>query len=715
MRRMKKVAAATLTAMMVASLAMGTTETWARSSKRAAWNNAAAESADTETEVRDACYVEDDSQTDAHNVKSNVYANSAEWAAWKTKWESVRTNFCQIALTPGEDATMLNAGWVSTTKDETPQVKLMDANGNEIKTYTGVQSTSADVQTVKDGDTTYTLYPCKVTITGLAENTSYKYQYYVNGAWSDTYDYKTQSTDSFSIMYVGDPQIGASTNQLGDQNKEYYAMNDSYNWYHTLNNAVSKFPNLSFIMSAGDQINQSGSLSKEADALEQQIEYAGFLNPSVLRSLPVATTIGNHDSGSVNYSNHFNYPNKQSSGDRTAAGTDYYFTYGNTLFISIDTNNYNVSTHENVIKEATEKNPDAKWRVLMFHQDIYGSGYDHSDSDGIVLRTQLTPVIDKYDIDAVLQGHDHTYSRTYQITSDGSEHSSYTKAPSSSDAEAFSSYLKDNLCYTLTTGSDDTTKAIDPKGSVYFEANSATGSMYYQLIGTQQDYIAARCQSWRPTYSVIDITDTTLTVKTYDAATNEELVADGGVKTAYTIVKQADKTALADELTKAEEALSAAKTAGNYTEESVKALEDTIAAAKAISENEESTSTDVASAVTSLQDAVKGLAVVENKDNTDTDKNGSTDNGSTGDNQNGSTDNGNTGNNQNGSTDNGNTGNNHNDSTDNTNSGSASSSDSKVKTGDTARAAVWYTVAGLSMAGAAGVILVDRKKKKLSK
>ena len=205
-------------------------------------------------------------------------------------------------------------------------------------------------------------------------------------------------------------------------------------------------------------------------------------------------------------------------------------------------------------------------------------------------------------------------------------------------------------------------------------------------------------------------------------------MADGGVKTAYTIVKQADKTALADELTKAEEALSAAKTAGNYTEESVKALEDTIAAAKAISENEESTSTDVASAVTSLQDAVKGLAVVENKDNTDTDKNGSTDNGSTGDNQNGSTDNGNTGNNQNGSTDNGNTGNNQNgstdngntgnnqnDSTDNTNSGSASSSDSKVKTGDTARAAVWYTVAGLSMAGAAGVILVDRKKKKLSK
>lgn len=711
MRRMKKVAAATLTAMMVASLAMGTTETWARSSKRAAWNNAAAESADVEMEVKDACYTEDGKETDAHNVKSNVYANSTEWAEWKTKWESVRTNFCQIALTPGEDAAKLNAAWYSTTKDETPKIKLMDASGKEIKTYEGKQSVEADVETVKDGDKTYTLYPCKVTVTGLSENTSYKYQYYVNGAWSETYDYKTQSTDSFSIMYVGDPQIGASTNQLGNQNKEYYAMNDSYNWYHTLNNAVKKFPGLSFIMSAGDQINQTG-VSNDADKLEQQIEYAGFLNPSVLRSLPVATTIGNHDSKSVNYSNHFNYPNKQTSdantASKTTAGTDYYFTYGNTLFISIDTNNYNVATHENVIKEATEKNPSAKWRILMFHQDIYGSGYDHSDSDGIILRTQLTPVIDKYDIDAVLQGHDHTYSRTYQISSDGSDsHEKYTKEnmPSTNDKDKFFAYIKDNNCYNLKSGKEDSSKVVDPEGTVYFEANSATGSKYYQLIGTQQDYIAARCQSWRPTYSVLDITDTTLTVKTYDAASNEELVADGGVKTAYTIVKQADKTALDTEIAKAEAAYDTAKQAGNYTDASLKTLEDTITAAKAVTENAESTTTDIASAVTSLQDAVKGLVTVENNDNKGNTENnnnaagnGTEDTAGTG-NGTGTEDNGEAGQDASGS---GNS------------SANASGSGSTVKTGDTARAAAWYTAAGLSMAGAAGIILVERKKKKLN-
>lgn len=129
MRRMKKVAAATLTAIMVASIAMGTTESWARSSTRAAWNNAAAQSKDEEQIVNDACYAEDGSVTEERNVKSNVYANSEEWAAWKTKWESVRNNFCQIALTPGENATKLNAAWYSTTEGETPKITSLLEEG----------------------------------------------------------------------------------------------------------------------------------------------------------------------------------------------------------------------------------------------------------------------------------------------------------------------------------------------------------------------------------------------------------------------------------------------------------------------------------------------------------------------------------------------------------------------------------------------------------
>ena len=50
------------------------------------------------------------------------------------------------------------------------------------------------------------------------------------------------------------------------------------------------------------------------------------------------------------------------------------------------------------------------------------SGLDHSDTDGMILRTQLTPVFDANDIDVVLQGHDHTYSRSKLLYGDGQTH-----------------------------------------------------------------------------------------------------------------------------------------------------------------------------------------------------------------------------------------------------------------------------------------------------
>lgn len=703
MRKTRKLVSAVLAASMVAGIGMGSVETYARSSMRAAWNDASS-SKTTGTAVKDACYVEDGSETAEKTAYSNVYADSAEWAAWQEKWKTIRNNYEQIALTPGENATKMNFAWYCVT-EEIPKIKLMDSQGRVIQEVQGQQNL-ANKETITENDNVITLIPNKVTVSGLAENTSYQYQYYLDGAWSDTYTFETKSTENFSVMYVGDPQIGASVGQ-DDNSKEYHAMNDAYNWNHTLSSALSAHSNVSIILSAGDQINQT-SVSKDADKLEQQIEYAGFLSSPLLRSMPVATTIGNHDSKSVNYSNHFNNPNTATSvattEGKTDAGTDYYFTYGNTLFVSIDTNNYNCATHENVIKEAVEANPDATWRVLMFHQDIYGSGYDHSDSDGIVLRTQLTPIIDKYDFDAVLQGHDHTYSRTYQLSSDGQTHSSYQSAPKT-NTDDFSAYLGDNACYNILTNIENKNNVVNPEGTVYFEANSATGSKYYQLIGTQQNYIAARSQSWRPTYSVIDFTETTLTVKTYDAATNTELVEDGNIKTSYTIVKSVEKEDLKKEIESAEVKLGEVKAAGTYTEESVQKLSDTIDAAKAIYENAESTTTDVASAVTSLQEAVSALKAVDNGENgNDTDNNISS-----GD----STSDGNNAGNAGTADDNaGTSGNGQTSGNSTTQTGTATTAKSNVQTGDNAFPTVlWFSLGAASLAGL-GYIAVTEKKRK---
>ncbi len=465
---------------------------------------------------------------------------STNWSNWKKNWDSYSSDYENVSMTPGINETQLNYAWYSKTV-EIPKVRIAtNENMENAKEFTGTQTDAVTIDGTK-------YYSNKVTVTDLKENTSYYYQVFQNGNWQETQKYITKSFSSFSFLYVGDPQIGASKGQTSSEqeNMTYKkeissksednlaARNDGYNWNKVLNEATEDHPDVSFMVSAGDQVNYGSN----------EREYAAYLGAEALTSLPVATTIGNHDSSSNQYSLHYNNPNAFSDTDtaytqgKTKAGTDYYYTYGNVLFIVLDTNNYNCATHENVIKKAVDENKDAKWRVVMFHQDIYGSGLDHSDSDGMILRTQLTPLMDKYDIDVVLQGHDHTYSRTYQLSGDGNNHTSYDSdsygSITKAGEEAKADYLAQNNCYEIvssTVGGE----VVNPKGTVYLEANSATGSKFYNLIASQQDYISERSQTWTPTYSVVNVTDNSFSVTVYDATTRQELKGSS----TYTIVKE---------------------------------------------------------------------------------------------------------------------------------------------------------------------------------
>ena len=233
----------------------------------------------------------------------------------------------------------------------------------------------------------------------------------------------------------------------------------------------------------------------------------------------------------------------------------------------------------------------------MFHQDIYGSGKDHSDSDGIVLRTQLTPLMDKYDIDVVLQGHDHTYSRTYQLSSDGKDHTSYDSSNYKDDPN----YLDENNCYVINSDTVGGT-VVDPEGTVYLETNSATGSKFYDLITGQQDYVAERSQTWTPSYSVLSVDENSFTIATYDVTTGELL----GGSSAYTIVKSADKTALNVAI---EEAKKLSK--DDYTAESWTAFENALKAAEAVAADAEATDSEVSQAVADLAKAKAELVLAE--------------------------------------------------------------------------------------------------------
>lgn len=512
-----------------------------------------------------------------HYNDSSVTGDAEEWQAYKDNWETLATDFTKVSLTPGKDETELNFAWYSekTDAEGTPVVHF-GTDQNALETFTG---TVGDVDQSLTGDTAYEYN--YVTVTGLQPNTTYYYTVERNGEQSDVVEYSTKDTETVKMLYVGDPQIGASKGQPQDGGElsdeagtaNTAAMNDGFAWNRTLNTALEENPDINFVISAGDQVNKTGEAKEE--------EYAAYLSADALASLPVATTIGNHDSLNADYSYHFNNPNATDLGT-TEAGGDYYYSYGDGLFIVLNTNNYNVAEHAEAIKEAVAAYPDAKWRIVTIHQDIYGSGLDHSDTDGMILRTQLTPVFDENDIDVVLQGHDHTYSRTKLLYGDGQTHSSYEFQltedgmdydwdhaynvetgeqiplnPEEGDTDGAAlkdAFNEDNMCYTIEDTEGNT--VTDPQGILYMTANSASGSKYYELIPTQQDYVAVRSQNWLPSYSVITMDADSFTIETYqikddgtvepiDEAFTIEKTGDASADTAETT----DETATAEETT----------------------------------------------------------------------------------------------------------------------------------------------------------------------
>ena len=480
-----------------------------------------------------------------------------DWDAWTAQWESVATDFTKVSLIPGADQTQLNFAWYSKVADgEATPVVHFGTDKDNLQEFTGE---SGDVDTELTGGEAYQYN--HVTVTGLTENTTYYYTVEKSGVETEPVEYTTGSFSELNLLYVGDPQIGASSgkpqggeelaNDSGAANTA--ARNDGYGWNRTLEIAAEQNPDLNFVISAGDQVNKTGQPKEE--------EYAAYLNPEILASLPVATTIGNHDSLNADYGYHFYNPNQTGNG-LTEAGGDYYYSYGPALFIVLNTNNYNAAEHQKTIEEAVAAYPDATWRIVTIHQDIYGSGLDHSDTDGMILRTQLTPIFDANDIDVVLQGHDHTYSRSKLLYSDGETHGTYefqldetgtdydwdnaynTKTgekiplyPEESDTEGTAlqqAFQEDNNCYVLEDVQGNS--VTDPQGILYMTANSASGSKFYELLATQQDYIAVRSQNWLPSYSVLHITDNTFSIDTY------QITDDGQVEPideTFTITKTA--------------------------------------------------------------------------------------------------------------------------------------------------------------------------------
>ena len=439
---------------------------------------------------------------------------------------------------------------------QTDAPKLIIGEGRNMKNAKAYIASQTDATTDTVTGTEY--LSNKVTAENLKANTIYYYSYQKDdGTYSEPEAYTTKGTDNFSFIFVGDPQIGSSNELKGTDTAEFYAAqsdsvrSDAFNWEATLNAAMEKTnEQASFVVSAGDQIQTTKKKSPNKSADKSEIEYTGYLSPDVLKSLPVATTVGNHDADNANYTYHFNTPNSSELGSNGIVGGDYYFTYGDALFMMLNTQDTNVAEHKQFIEQAVAENPDCTWRIVTLHQDIYGSA-EHSNEPEITnLRYQLVPYFEANDVDVVLTGHDHAYSRS-QLLKGGVKTTEYsddefdealerdldagenpetrTEAPGNiqenSADEADQKYLAylNEVMDKNAVEKTDKEVAVNPEGILYMTANSSSGSKYYDLVPRMQSYIASRWQEDVPTYSVIDLTKDTFTIRTYRTDNDEQI------------------------------------------------------------------------------------------------------------------------------------------------------------------------------------------------
>ncbi len=176
--------------------------------------------------------------------------------------------------------------------------------------------------------------------------------------------------------------------------------------------------------------------------------------------------------------------------------TVYYVDYQGVRIISLDSNKER-EAQVAWLKKVLRDNPN-RWTILTFHHPIFSPA---SDRDNTELRALWKPVLDKYRVDLVLSGHDHTYARTGDV----SDRVDTENVPSGYQ------------------------QAYDPDiGTVYVV--SVSGPKMYEI--TKGSY-AKRVAENTQLYQIIEIDDARLQYKAYTAT--------GELYDAFTLEKRDDQ------------------------------------------------------------------------------------------------------------------------------------------------------------------------------
>lgn len=317
-----------------------------------------------------------------------------------------------------------------------------------------------------------------ITLENLKPNTKYFY------AVSTGNTNLQASADNF---FVTNPAVGSEGKvriwALGDMGMGTESQKKVYQQYLKYTNR--KHTNLWLLM--GDNAYAQG---KDWEFQERFFEY--YQTDMLMKQTVLMPTPGNHDYSPtpnnyiiedplIAYFNIFSFPTKGEAGGVPSGSKAFYaYDYANIHFISLDSygrvgedrSMFSKNSQQMKWLESDLKANKQKWTIVYWHHPPYTMASRNSDKevDLKTIREEVLPLLDKYKVDLVLNGHSHVYERSQMMKGHYGLSSTFNqKLHSASTSTGLYNGSKDSCPYIKDT------KALENEGIIYV-VNGCGGS-----------------------------------------------------------------------------------------------------------------------------------------------------------------------------------------------------------------------------------------------
>ncbi|MBQ8165331.1 MAG: metallophosphoesterase family protein [Clostridia bacterium] len=214
--------------------------------------------------------------------------------------------------------------------------------------------------------------------------------------WSEPATFSTaEESEETSFLYVTDPQG--------------FTQSDYNIWGNLIATAVENHTDIDFILNLGDVVEENTNQNQWKMFTETALE--------VVRNNTFVSVSGNKDKKSV--MEHFTFGSEE---NRTAWISGYYSFECNNIHFSVlytGDNDKDLSKSQLKWLEDDLENSTKQWNIVLMHKSPVSNANHYNDTEIVALRKQILPVIDKYNVDAVITGHDHYFFRSEPMTASG--------------------------------------------------------------------------------------------------------------------------------------------------------------------------------------------------------------------------------------------------------------------------------------------------------